>query len=328
MKTVSTPLISVIVPIYNVEEYLEDCLMSLLGQTCTHFEVIMINDGSSDNSFVIAEKYAAADDRFRLINQENGGLSVARNVGVTASSGEYIIFLDSDDALCAKALEIISRYCIEDGLNLLFYSAHCFADSVGSPTDRISYRRSDSLVGAVFESEDLFVKMVKNNNFIPSACLFAVRSNIAKRLRFYPNILHEDNLYTLRMLVEDNVPNSLCIQDPLYFRRIRDGSIMTSDKTIVNVNSYLKVSHEMVALMHIRKLRFTTRLAMSKVALVMLLCALESEYLATHNNITVGLKTVYLRRVAGIPYSFLYVKSYLKILLANTIFSKKHNDFD
>ena len=107
-------MISVIVPVYNVERYLEECLNSIQNQTYTDIEVILVNDGSIDNSAVICEKYCEEDNRFKLINQKNQGQSVARNKGVEASTGEFIAFVDSDDIIQRNYLEKLMQYMTED----------------------------------------------------------------------------------------------------------------------------------------------------------------------------------------------------------------------
>ena len=107
-------MISVIVPVYNVEEYLEECLDSIQCQTYSNIEVILVNDGSTDHSQEICERYCKQDPRFRLINQENQGQSVARNNGVAASTGELITFVDSDDVVSAKYLGNLYAYMTEE----------------------------------------------------------------------------------------------------------------------------------------------------------------------------------------------------------------------
>ena len=107
-------MISVIVPVYNVEEYLEECLDSIQNQTYSDIEVILVNDGSLDNSKDICEKYCKEDNRFKLINQANQGQSVARNHGVAASTGEFIAFVDSDDIIRQDYLEVLIRYMSEE----------------------------------------------------------------------------------------------------------------------------------------------------------------------------------------------------------------------
>jgi CDP-glycerol glycerophosphotransferase len=99
--------ISVVVPVYNVAAYLEDCLASLARQTFTDLEVVMVNDGSTDSSPEIAEAFAARDSRFRLVHQENAGLGAARNTGTTHASGEFLVFADSDDLVPRHAYEVM-----------------------------------------------------------------------------------------------------------------------------------------------------------------------------------------------------------------------------
>ena len=103
------PLISVIVPVYNVEKYLEICILSILHQTYSHLQIILVNDGSVDNSVAICEKYAAQDKRIVFVSQENKGQSVARNIGLGHVKGDYISFVDSDDYIDADFYEICVR---------------------------------------------------------------------------------------------------------------------------------------------------------------------------------------------------------------------------
>ena len=103
-------LFSIIVPVYKVENYLEDCIESILHQSYKDFELILIDDGSPDKSPEICDEYNAKDDRISVIHKKNGGLSSARNAGLDNANGEYIVFIDSDDILREGALEKISNY--------------------------------------------------------------------------------------------------------------------------------------------------------------------------------------------------------------------------
>ena len=107
-------MISVIVPVYNAERYLEECLNSIQQQSYTDIEVILVNDGSTDHSKTICERYCEEDSRFYLLNQTNQGQSVARNVGVAASKGEFIAFVDSDDIIQKNYLEKLMQYMTEE----------------------------------------------------------------------------------------------------------------------------------------------------------------------------------------------------------------------
>ena len=111
-------MISIIVPVYNVEEYLEECLESIRKQTYQDIEVILVNDGSTDDSQAICEHICQTDKRFRLINQKNQGQSVARNHGVKESIGEYIMFVDSDDVVSLGLLEQLMKY-MSNGIDIV-----------------------------------------------------------------------------------------------------------------------------------------------------------------------------------------------------------------
>ena len=115
------PKISVILPIYNVEKYLRRCLDSVLNQTFTDFEAICVNDGSPDKSLHILEEYAAKDSRIKIVTQENQGLSMARNNGLKVAKGDYIYFLDSDDAIHPKLLEIAYTFASKNNADMVCF---------------------------------------------------------------------------------------------------------------------------------------------------------------------------------------------------------------
>mgnify|MGYP003294451989 FL=1 len=102
--------VSVIIPIYQVEKYIEQCLTTVCGQSLEEIEIICVNDASLDRSMEIVEKKAASDKRICILNKKNGGLSSARNAGLRTARGEYILFLDGDDALKSNALEVLYGY--------------------------------------------------------------------------------------------------------------------------------------------------------------------------------------------------------------------------
>jgi CDP-glycerol glycerophosphotransferase len=122
----AVPQVSVIVPIYNVEAYLEDCLRSVTAQTFRDLEVVLVDDGSTDGSAAIAERFAEQDSRLRIVRQANGGLGHARNTGVKAATGELLSFLDSDDRLPADALELLVDALERGGSDFATGNVHRF----------------------------------------------------------------------------------------------------------------------------------------------------------------------------------------------------------
>ena len=115
--------ISVIVPVYNSEKYLKQCLDSIVGQTFKDIEIICVNDGSTDSSSQILAEYASKDDRFVIINQENGGAGKARNTGLDASRGKYLSFLDSDDFFESTMLEKAYKKIEQDNSDFVVYNS-------------------------------------------------------------------------------------------------------------------------------------------------------------------------------------------------------------
>lgn len=116
------PAISVIIPIYNVEKYLRRCLDSVKNQTFQDWEAICVNDGSPDNSAAILAEYAAMDARFKIVNKENGGLSDARNAGMAVASGDYILYLDSDDFIHPQIMEIAHTLAVRDKSDIVSFT--------------------------------------------------------------------------------------------------------------------------------------------------------------------------------------------------------------
>ena len=114
----NTPLISIIVPVYNVERYLPRCIESILKQTYTNFELILVDDGTPDRSGIICDRYAEKDSRIKVIHKSNGGVSTARNAGIDAANGEWITFVDSDDWVSANYLMMLLKSAESEGSDL------------------------------------------------------------------------------------------------------------------------------------------------------------------------------------------------------------------
>ena len=135
------PAVSVIVPIYNVEKYLAECVDSILGQTFQDMEIILVDDGSLDSSGQMADDYAAQDKRVKVIHKENGGLSSARNAGMKIARGEYIYFCDSDDYISLDAIEILYETATKNDLDMVLFNGDSFVDKADAG-DRFQERRA------------------------------------------------------------------------------------------------------------------------------------------------------------------------------------------
>ena len=182
------PKISVIVPVYKVEKYLPECIESVLAQTFTDFELILVDDGSPDNSGTICDDYAERDPRLRVFHKENGGVSSARNLGLDHARGEWIAFVDSDDAVGEKYLE----HLWGDGpaVGTLIVSGLTYLDEKGRESHRLQFSVGTRSVREAFREEDLYLYGY------PVSKLYDARLVARKRLRFDPEIsMAEDMIF-------------------------------------------------------------------------------------------------------------------------------------
>ncbi len=223
--------ISLIIPIYNVETFLKECLESVLQQTIyqARLEVILVDDGSTDHSGMIASAYAEKYDYFIYIHQENGGLSTARNTGLDAARGHYIVFLDSDDTLKPHALETLYAEGVQDDAELILFGAENFEENqiAGQGTkEAVLYKNN---YNSAMKGAKLYKKMYFSNDLIISACWVMVSKDLIDRnhIRFIEGIQYEDHWYNFLALLY--AERAIVVNIPLYRRRIRTGSIMTEN---------------------------------------------------------------------------------------------------
>ena len=142
--------VSVVIPVYNTEKYVREAVESIMNQTLRELEIIIINDGSTDNSLQVVEELAAADSRIQVYSQSNQGLSMARNAGITHAHGRYIYFMDSDDLLEKDAMELCYSKCEEKELDFVFFDAQSFFEEDIRNAPVLNYQRTDKLENKVY----------------------------------------------------------------------------------------------------------------------------------------------------------------------------------
>lgn len=232
----SGELISVIVPVYNVADYLEQCLDSILNQTYKEFEVILVDDGSTDTSYSICDEYVKRDSRFHLFRQENKGLSAARNAGLELCKGGYVTFVDSDDFVSPEYLQgmienlkqadadiaICEHYRLENGT---FY-----------------FQKHDLNDREIISSRDAFKRIHQVNYAVAWGKLF--KSSLFRYVRFPVGRVYEDSftLPKLYMFCEKIV----VLPDELYCYRQRSTSIINSQYSFEKIADHLAVYEEMI----------------------------------------------------------------------------------
>ncbi len=222
--------ISIIVPVYKVEKYIERCIVSLLDQDLDDYEIIVVDDGTPDRSIDIIEKRWPDERKIKIVHQANKGLSAARNKGILEACGDYIVFVDSDDALREKSLGTLCEIISDNVLDILIYDLQDFMENDESHGK--TYEARKIVEDKVLTGPVLFEKLIKTGAYTPSACGYIINKNILeeKFLRFKEGILHEDVLFTPILL--QNCKRSMYVHQSIYYRYVRLGSITMSDDNV------------------------------------------------------------------------------------------------
>ena len=233
------PFFSIIIPVYNVAPYLRECLDSVLAQTFADWDVICIDDGSTDGSGAILDEYAVKDKRFRVIHKANGGVSSARNAGLDAAMGEWVWFVDADDAIHPDSLTFLVKLIRADSAaKTISFTTQMEGEQVFGHWDclpDVSQRISIDYI----DSQSL--RMHRRG-----AWATIVRADIAKRFFFRKYAIGEDVLYHMSILWA--YPETSLLSAPLYFYRIRSGSAVNGIVSKRKVADLLATECEMLQL--------------------------------------------------------------------------------
>lgn len=188
-------LISVIIPVYNVEMYLNNCIDSVINQTYKNIEIILVDDGSTDDSANICDDYAKKDSRIKVIHKENGGLSDARNAGTKVSTGKYITFIDSDDYIEKDYVEYLYELLTKNKTNMSIA-----AYTVISQEKKINI--GNGYTDKVLTTEECLERMLCEYGFTISSCAKLYNKDLFKNVEFPKGKLNEDNGTTYKLIMQ------------------------------------------------------------------------------------------------------------------------------
>lgn len=247
--------VSIIIPVYQSKQFLSETLDSVLGQSFQDFELICINDGSTDRSLDILLEYAEKDRRITVYTQSNSGQGKARNVGIQSAVGKYLYFIDSDDLMKAGALEEIVNAADTYQLDLLCFNADWFYDQSCTEEEyrfKPNYHKSYDYP-PVTTGEDLFVSLCENGDYrVPVyLMLFKRYSIINSNLLFQNGVIHEDESFSYQTFIFAERAGYL--KRSLYNRRIRRGSTMTSGDCFRSAYGYFSAGTKMLSVYEERK---------------------------------------------------------------------------
>ena len=235
------PFFSLIIPVYNVEQFLPFCLDSILRQNFLEFEIILVDDGSQDLSGEICEEYSKKDNRIKVFHKENGGQSSARNVGLLFAKGKYVIFVDSDDALADN--------CLSQLQTLIREKDECEIYQIGSSFFKKSYNKKKTFfkgpVGICFADGQDYLKKCLRTTFCSTVWSYIYSLDFLKKnnLVFMEGVYHEDEEFIPRVLL---LTKTIRVIDyDFYYYRIRTGSTMNSKNMSKNADDILKISYSL-----------------------------------------------------------------------------------
>lgn len=194
MEMIENPLVSVIIPVYNVEPYLDKCIETVRNQTYTNLEIILIDDGSKDASGRMCDGYGAQDDRIIVIHKENGGQSEARNRGLDIAKGDYITFVDSDDYVDVQMIELQLAFLRENNCDVVS------CGTLKTVSDEEQAPKFEDWTGEVITQREALFRLFYRRKFPGYVCAKLFRAEIFKELRFPVGKIFEDVITTYRAM--------------------------------------------------------------------------------------------------------------------------------
>lgn len=222
---------SVVVPVFNAQEYLRQCLQSIQDQTIEDFEVVCVDDGSTDGSASIVETFVSHDQRFRLIKQKNGGASVARNTGFDASTGQFVTFVDADDEVTEDFLEVLLHGLEENSADIAIGNKTIVNGRKSSP------RRP--VLGDGFSRATEFKKYRFFNHFGTAAKLYRRAFLVDRDIRYFEGITYEDYIHWIECLTKN--PLIATVSHQVYLYKKNPNSISSRSQRLRPFNTHSRV---------------------------------------------------------------------------------------
>lgn len=236
--------VSIIIPVYNVERYLTDCINSIVNQRFDNLEIIIINDGSTDKSINIINKLKKIYKYIKVVDQANHGLSYSRNIGIDNAKGEYIIFLDGDDYIKDSCIRECYDKCLKNNLDILAYNYVMLIES--TKKFEIDYEPYGINNDLVYTGEDLFNTLIEKDIEKGYAVVYMYNRNflINNNIKFYNGILYEDGLFICEAMLK--AKRTMYTAKDYYVYRIRDGSITNSNPKELNISSNIIIINRLI----------------------------------------------------------------------------------
>lgn len=231
----SEVLVSIIIPTYNVERYVEECLDSVLAQSYQQIEIIVIDDGSTDTTPYLLKPY---DDKVNItLNEKNAGQGAVRNQGIKQARGKYILFVDADDWIDSETVKIVLEKAEKIEADLVRFNGQTFSEGSAAPLKQNLYQ-----FNAVLDEKTIYTDGglldANRKSFSASPCLYLIKKTVLEEnaISFPEGIIHEDEYFTIKLFV--SIKNMTYVNQSLYNRRYRVASTMTENAPAHKKNSF------------------------------------------------------------------------------------------
>lgn len=305
-------LISVVIPVYNVEKYLNDCVKSIINQSYTNIQIILVDDGSTDKSGDICERFLKQDNRIQVIHKKNEGLSIARNVGIEVARGKYICFVDSDDLVNRNFIEILYKACKENDCNMSMCNYTKFfnneelknMENINTKKLDIKIESKNSLLEGIYIYDH-----VKNIIAVNKLYLKDLFGNI----KYKKNKLHEDEFTTYKLIYKCN--KIAVVNAEMYYYRQSPDSIMRKQFNIKRLD-YIEALEERLCFYKERKEKKLYDMTLKTYCYtIMRMCNLCKKYISDSKKIIKALKKKYRNNVfKAIKAKHIKIKSKIVII--------------
>lgn len=237
--------ISIIIPVYNIEEYIEECIQSIIKQTLKEIEVICINDGSTDSCLKILEKYSKENSNIKIINQKNRGQGFSRNIALDHCNGEYVFFLDGDDYIKENALERMYIYAKNENLDILTFDAYLFYDKNYNGNYKDTLYRYEYLESKTKKGIEFIEEAGENKCFRTESWLNLYKRDflINNEIRFSEQKIYEDIIQVFDSYIKSK--RIKYVPECFLNRRIRNESAITKKWDKCNAEGYYRASKDL-----------------------------------------------------------------------------------
>lgn len=234
----TSPLLSVIIPVYNVEDYLREALDSVRNQSYKNVEFIAINDGSTDSSGEILQEYQLEDDRFRVLDQKNAGLSATRNLGFREANGDIIYFFDSDDILIEGTFQNVIHRMLETNSQIVMFGLALINKRGDQIQGFLSGKRKE--IEKPITGKEFIHQVIPSNRYGAVVQKYFIQKSFLEKnnLTFEESYIHEDESFTLEALIlADRITS---FSEVMIKKRLRENSIMSTKKSVKNVEGWTR----------------------------------------------------------------------------------------